>query len=135
MSKYPKSEMPTKGQWVEFTVEETPKGKEAVNITVIQDGLNSHKETVEETSAPKIEDMPSESSICFVDDLGELNGVGPIYRELLQKANVSSCQEISGHAPDALLETLLSVNEKEQVTKRPPTLNQVKEWITLANVV
>ena len=69
-----------------------------------------------------------------VNDLDELNGIGPKYRKLLEKAEVQSRHEMSGYAPEVLRAALSSVNEKEQITKRPPTLTQVNEWISLANI-
>ena len=94
MSKYPASEIPTQGQWIEFKVEETQKGKEAVNIKVVRDGSESREETLEEVSTQKVEAVHSEVSPNIKSNLGELNGVGPKYRELLEKANISSRQEI-----------------------------------------
>jgi cold shock CspA family protein len=133
MSKYPATEMPTQGQLLEFTVEETPKGEEAVNIKIVQEDSEKVEEIVTEP-AEKVEVVPSEVPQSSVNDLDELNGIGPKYRKLLEKAKVQSRQEISGYSPEALLANLLSVNEKEQITKRPPTLTQVNEWISLANI-
>jgi len=133
MSKYPVTEMPTQGQLLEFTVEETPKGEEAVNIKIVREDSEKVEEIVTET-AEKVEVVPSEVPQSSVNDLDELNGIGPKYRKLLEKAKVQSRQEMSGYSPEALLANLLSVNEKEQITKRPPTLTQVNEWISLANI-
>ena len=134
MSKYPATELPTQGQLLEFTVEETPKGEEAVNIEIIHEGSGSLDETVIARSAEKVEMESSEVTQSSVNDLDELNGIGPKYMKLLEKAKVQSCQEISGYAPEFLLANLLSVNKKEQITKKPPTLTQVNEWISLAKI-
>lgn len=134
MSKYPATELPIQGKWVEFTVEETPKGKEAVNIKIVHEGSEKVEETVDAVSAEKVEIAPSVVPQTSVNDLDELNGIGPKYRRLLEKAKVQSRQDMSGYAPEVLLANLLSVNEKEQITKRPPTLTQVNEWISLANI-
>ena len=135
MSKYPVREIPTQGQWIEFTVEETAKGKEAVNIKVVRDGSEEDVEVVEAKLAPQMEE-PIKMSETIVTDLGKLDGVGPKYMTLFEKANVKSCREISRYTPEVLHANLLSVNEEEQITKRPPTLTQVNEWISLAiNVV
>ena len=134
MSKYPVTELPIQGQWVEFTVEETPKGKEAVNIKIVREGSEEVDEKVETVSAENVEDVPSEVPQTSVNDLDELDGIGPKYRKLLEKAEVQSRQEMSGYTPEVLLANLLSVNEKDQITKRPPTLTQVNEWISLAKI-
>jgi cold shock CspA family protein len=133
MSKYPATEMPTQGQWLEFTVEETPKGEEAVNIKIVREGSEKVKEIVAEP-VEKAETVLPVVPQASVNDLDELNGIGPKYRKLLEKAKVQSRQEMSGYAPEVLLASLLSVNEKEQITKRPPTLTQVNDWISLANI-
>jgi len=133
MSKYPATELPIQGQLLEFTVEETPKGKEAVNIKIVREGSEKVEEIVAEP-AEKVEVVPSEVPQSSVNDLDELNGIGPKYRKLLEKAKVQSRQEMSGYSPEVLLANLLSVNEKEQITKRPPTLTQVNDWISLANI-
>ena len=135
MSKYPATELPSQGQCLEFTVEETPKGKEAVNIKIVREGSEKVEETVEAVLAGKVEDMPPMVPQASVNDLDELNGIGPKYRKLLEKAEVQSRQEMSGYSPEVLLANLLSVNEKEQITKRSPTLTQVNEWISLANII
>ena len=133
MSKYPATELPIQGQLLEFTVEETPKGKEAVNIKIVREGSEKVDEKVAEP-AEKVEVVPPVVPQSSVNDLDELNGIGPKYRKLLEKAKVQSRQEMSGYSPEVLLANLLSVNEKEQITKRPPTLTQVNDWISLANI-
>ena len=125
MSKYPAANMPTQGQLVEFSVEVTPKGKEAVNIKVLQ----VDEEELEGVKENTAEVRPIEN------DLNQLTGVGPKYKELLVKASINSSNEMIEYSPENLLAVLLSTNEKEQVTKRPPTLTQVTDWISLAKKV
>ena len=66
-------------------------------------------------------------------DLGELDGVGPKYQELLHAAGINSVHMLSSEAPADLLEKLNTVNLEKSITKRPPTLENVKAWINLAN--
>ena len=127
MSKYPATYMPTQGQCVEFSVDMTPKGKEAVDIKVLQD---------EEEAEPPVEKKEAPFEVKPIDsDLNQLKGVGPKYRELLVKASINSCKEVTDYSPENLLAVLMSVNENEQITKRPPTLTQVTNWISLAKEV
>ena len=126
VSKYPTEEIPVQDKWVEFDIEETSKGKEAVNIKII--GTEAEPEAEVEPEAPEAE----EATEAVENDLKELTGVGPKYRALLEGANITTCKEVSGYAPEVLLANLLAVNEKEQITKRPPTLTKVKDWIDLA---
>lgn len=141
MSKYPQREIPVQDQLIEFDIEENDKGKEAVNIKIIREESEAEVPEeaepiveVEKEEAPVVEAKiePEEAPIAVVNDLDKLNGVGPKYRSLLESANVQTCKEVSGYAPEVLLANLLAINEKEQVTKRPPNLTKVKEWIALA---
>lgn len=137
VSQHPQEEIPVQDRMVEFDVKVTEKGKEAVNIKIVRDGS---EETVEPTEEPAIEaeeeapEVEVEAEVPELDenDLHKMKGVGPKYRALLESASITSCKEVSGYAPDTLLEKLLAANEKEQITKRPPTLTKVKEWVDLA---
>ena len=87
------------------------------------------EEEPEEAAAPVDEaDEVPES----VDDLDQMQGVGPKYQELLRAAKVKSIKDIAGYAPEALLEKLLAVNQEENITKRPPTLAKVEDWVEKA---
>jgi cold shock protein len=143
VSKYSQEELPVQDRMVEFDVEVTEKGKEAVNIKIIREGSDEAEESTEEPIEEVEEDpvveveeevpaVEPEAPKAEVNDLKKLKGVGPKYRALLESASVTTCKEVSGYAPEVLLENLLAINEKEQITKRPPTLTKVKEWIDLA---
>ena len=128
MSNFPPREIPVQDQSIEFEIKETPKGKEAVNIKIVGDEPEEEQvpEPVEEVVTP-----PASES----HGLDELSGVGPKYRALLEKADITTCEELVGKTPEKLLADLLAVNEKEQITKRPPTEAKVKEWIDKASEV
>jgi cold shock CspA family protein len=122
-SNFQSTEIPSENQEVEFRVIDTPKGKEAVDVKVVPQGVEQISEESDE-----IEQMPER-----VTDLGELNGVGPKYLELLTAAGIKSVKSITEYAPEVLLANLLAVNEAQGITKRPPTLPLVKEWIQAAS--
>ena len=121
-SNFQSTEIPTQDQEVEFRIIDTPKGKEAVDVKVIPPGVEQVSEEPAET-----EQMPETGT-----DLGELNGVGPKYLELLTAAGINSVKSITEYEPEALLANLLAVNEAQGITKRPPKLSLVKEWIQAA---
>jgi len=121
-SNFQPTEIPRQGKEVEFRVIDTPKGKEAVDVKVVPpDAEEVSEEPAETEQKPEI-----------ASDLDELNGVGPKYRELLTAAGVKTIKEITEYAPEVLLANLLAVNETQGITKRPPTLEAVKEWIKTA---
>jgi len=121
-SNFQSTEIPTQDQEVEFRIIDTPKGQEAVDVKVIPPGVEQVSEEPAET-----EQMPETGT-----DLGELNGVGPKYLELLMAAGINSVKSITEYEPEALLANLLAVNEAQGITKRPPKLPLVKEWIQAA---
>ena len=122
-SNFQSTEIPSENQAVEFRVIETPKGKEAVDVKVVPSGVDQVEEVPDE-----VEEVPDAGS-----DLGELSGVGPKYLELLKAAGIESVESITEYAPEVLLANLLAVNEAQGITKRPPTLPLVKEWIQAAS--
>jgi predicted flap endonuclease-1-like 5' DNA nuclease len=127
ISNYPKTVLPSKEQDVEFTIIDTPKGKEASEIKLIEKTAEK-VETEEEKEEPEVMEKEAETT----DDLNKLNGVGPKYQELLRSAGINSTQELAKESPEELFDKLISVNEKNEITKRPPTLENVKAWINLA---
>jgi cold shock CspA family protein len=119
VSNYPANVLPEIGQIVEFNLINTPKGFEAKEIMFIGDDEPKPAEKAEETTDG--------------NDLGGLDGVGPKYLELLHAAGINSVQMLSSEAPSDLFDRLSTVNLEKSITKRPPTLENVKAWITLAN--
>lgn len=128
-SNYPVNDIPSIGQDVEFIIVETPKGNEAKEIKLVAAVSDAPEEEPEEAAAPadEAEEVPES-----VDDLDQMQGVGPKYQELLRAAKVKSIKDIAGYAPEALLEKLLAVNQEENITKRPPTLAKVEDWVEKA---
>jgi cold shock CspA family protein len=122
-SNFQSTEIPRENQEVEFRIIDTPKGKEAVDVKVMPSAVEQVSEEPAET----------EQTPKTVTDLGELNGVGPKYLELLKAAGINSVESITEYAPETLLANLLAVNEAQGITKRPPTLPLVKEWIQAAS--
>lgn len=68
----------------------------------------------------------------MVDDISELAGVGPKYRQLLKAAGITSIAVIAKSEPEELLKKLVEVNESEGITKRNPTMYVVERWIEAA---
>ena len=128
-SNYPPRQLPVQNQLVEFDIKETTKGLEAVNIKIIHD-LPS-EDTVQEGKDDKLLEKTSSKE----NDLDKLKGIGPIYKTLLEKAQVKTCQNVAGYKPEKLFTKLLAINNEEQITKRPPTLNQINDWIDKASKV
>ena len=131
-SNFQSTEIPTQDQEVEFRIIDTPKGQEAVDVKVIPPGVEQVSEEPAETEQVSEEPVETEQMPETGTDLGELNGVGPKYLELLTAAGINSVKSITEYEPEALLANLLAVNEAQGITKRPPKLPLVKEWIQAA---
>jgi predicted flap endonuclease-1-like 5' DNA nuclease len=65
-------------------------------------------------------------------DIDQLSGVGPKYRALLREAGITTINQIAESDPEDLLKLLRETNELAEVTKRPPTLYNVEQWIEAA---
>lgn len=130
ISNYPRTALPTKGQNVEFELIETPKGKEAKNITVIEKTAEIFNSETEEEETKEEPEQVEET--IEVDDLDELNGVGPTYQKLLRAAGITSKAKLVEEKPETLFEKLNKANDEHEITKRPPTLANVEAWINLA---
>ena len=86
------------------------------------------KEKKEETSTPETENSEKE-----IDDIAKLEGVGPKYQELLRAAGITSIKTIAESNPEALYSKLIETNMETGITKRPPTLKNIEEWIKAAD--
>lgn len=65
-------------------------------------------------------------------DLMRIKGVGEEYSDLLEEGGVDTIAELANRKPDNLYAKILEVNEKEKLTRRPPTLKQVQGWVEQA---
>ena len=137
-SNYPVNEIPSIGQDVEFIIVDTPKGNEAKEIKLVAPVSDAPEEAPEAPEAPEeaeeaaATENEAEEVPASIDDLDQMQGVGPKYQELLRAAQVKSIKDIAGYAPEALLEKLLAVNQAENITKRPPSLAKVEDWVEKA---
>ncbi len=86
----------------------------------------------EPISEPEPEATPEPAPEPMVDDISELSGVGPKYRQLLKAAGITSIAVIAESEPEELLKKLADVNESEGITKRNPTMYVIQRWIEAA---
>jgi len=94
--------------------------------TVKPPTIEEPPETIEEPQ--EIEPLPEEP----VSSLEDLTGVGPKYRELLKAAGLDSIKAIAESEPEELYAKLIEKNRELKITKRPPTLNNIQEWVKAA---
>ena len=119
-SNFQASVVPTENQEVEFRVIDTPKGKEAVEVKLVQS----------DAKQPEIDEK--EQKLFDSKGLDELDGIGPKYLELLEAAGIKSVNSLMEFNAENLYASLLDTNELKCITKRPPTLSIVEKWIESA---
>jgi len=96
VSNYPELVQPEVGKDVEFELIETPKGKEATNITILPD-------------TPVSEPLEAESPKAATPEIGEIKGVGKATEEKLRMAGFDTVESIaSADADNASEKTGLS---------------------------
>jgi predicted flap endonuclease-1-like 5' DNA nuclease len=65
-------------------------------------------------------------------DLYRIKGIGSEYSDLLEEAGVDTVVELSKRVPENLHAKMLEVNEQKKLTRRPPPLSAVKDWVEQA---
>jgi len=86
----------------------------------------------EPVSEPEPKEEPELAAEPMIDDISELAGVGPKYRQLLKAAGITSIAVIAESESEELLKKLVEINESEGITKRNPTMYVVERWIEAA---
>lgn len=65
-------------------------------------------------------------------DLFRIKGVGPQFAELLEAAGVDSVKEMAHRKAENLHKAMVETNEKENRTRRVPTVVEIQRMIDLA---
>ncbi|MBO3840291.1 MAG: DUF4332 domain-containing protein [Thermoproteota archaeon] len=65
-------------------------------------------------------------------DLFRIKGIGEEYSDLLEEAGVDTVAELAKRDPVNLHAKILEINKEKKLVRRPPTLTQVKNWVTQA---
>ena len=65
-------------------------------------------------------------------DLNRIAGIGGVYSDLLEEAGVDTVKELSHRLPENLHAKITEINQARQLTQRPPTLEQITDFIAQA---
>ncbi len=65
-------------------------------------------------------------------DLTLIKGIADVYCDLLEEAGVDTVKELKERTAENLHAQLLEANAARKSTPKPPTLKNVKTWISLA---
>lgn len=70
-----------------------------------------------------------------LSDLFRVKGIGEKYSDLLEEAGVDTVVELSKRVPENLHAKLAEVNETKKLSKRNPTLPEIKSWVEQAKLL
>jgi len=62
-------------------------------------------------------------------DLFRITGVGPEFAELLEAGGVDTVKELATRNAENLVAKLAEANEQKKLTRRVPSVDQVKAWV------
>jgi len=65
-------------------------------------------------------------------DLARIKDIAGVYGDLLEEAGVDTVKALQGRTAENLHAKLLEANAARNLTPKPPTLKNVKTWISLA---
>ncbi|GAB3922261.1 DUF4332 domain-containing protein [Larkinella terrae] len=68
-------------------------------------------------------------------DLNRISGIGGVYSDLLEEAGVDTVKELSHRNPENLAAKINEINQVRQLTQRPPTLEQITDFINQAKAL
>lgn len=65
-------------------------------------------------------------------DLARIKGIGRVYSDLMEEAGVDTVKELAQRVPDNLHAKLIEINKVRQFTQRPPSVEQVSDFVQQA---
>ena len=100
VSNYPEFVQPEIGNELEFEINETPKGKEAIKIRLQSEtSVSESKVDVETESEPEVEDSETSST-----EIGDLKGVGKVTEEKLKAAGYDTVESLVSEEAETVSE-------------------------------
>ena len=65
-------------------------------------------------------------------DLARIKGIGRVYSDLLEESGVDTVKELARRTPANLHAKLIEINSVRQFTQRPPSVEQVGDFVEQA---
>jgi len=65
-------------------------------------------------------------------DLARVKGIGRVYSDLMEEAGVDTVKELAKRVPANLHAKLIEINSVRQFTQRPPSVEQVSDFVEQA---
>lgn len=104
-------------------------------------GISDSDSMLEATKTPQ--DRKSLASATGVDgkiilelanraDLARIKGIGRVYSDLMEEAGVDTVKELAQRSAESLHAKLIQINSVRQFTQRPPSVEQIGDFIQQA---
>jgi predicted flap endonuclease-1-like 5' DNA nuclease len=104
-------------------------------------GVSDSVSLLEATKTPK--DRKALASASGVDgttilelanraDLARIKGIGRVYSDLMEEAGVDTVKELAQRSPENLHAKLIQINSVRQFTQRPPSAEQIGDFVEQA---
>lgn len=68
-------------------------------------------------------------------DLARVKGIGRVYSDLMEEAGVDTVKELAQRNPVNLHAKLIEINSVRQFTQRPPSVDQVTDFVEQAKTM
>ncbi|SFE46752.1 DUF4332 domain-containing protein [Spirosoma endophyticum] len=68
-------------------------------------------------------------------DLARIKGIGRVYSDLMEEAGVDTVKELATRVPANLHAKLIEINKVRQFTQRPPSVEQVADFVEQAKAL
>ncbi|SOD98361.1 DUF4332 domain-containing protein [Spirosoma fluviale] len=68
-------------------------------------------------------------------DLARIKGIGRVYSDLMEEAGVDTVKELAQRAPQSLHAKLIQINSVRQFTQRPPSVEQIGDFVEQAKAL
>ena len=65
-------------------------------------------------------------------DLARVQGIGGVFSDLLEHADVDTVKELATRRPENLYAKLVEINTQQKLAGRAPTRNAVDNWVAQA---
>lgn len=65
-------------------------------------------------------------------DLARIKGIGRVYSDLMEEAGVDTVKELAQRSADNLHAKLIQINSVRQFTQRPPSVEQIGDFVEQA---
>jgi len=104
---------------------------EKEKITSTTELLTKAGKMVDRKKLAKTLDIPLKDLTEWVllSDMVRIKGIGPLMVKLFDRCGVKGVAKFRNQKATPLFKKMMSINDKEKITEKPPTEDQVKHWI------